>query len=187
MPQNVMDLRILGQRGPSVVSLNVSRVGRLPCSRYRRAGRWLPGPRNAIDLVRLSVHVSWATICWRWRTAHPAARVARDLLSIQLVGHNISRPSFVSDPRAAMPVPPPALSLISRRHPFHAGWTTRGDRNDRFLCFGLWPIDHHQGIRRQRKRSAAHSDRQQRCASHGFPPFVGFLQQKPRTERGPGK
>jgi hypothetical protein len=50
------------------------RVRRLPLSRYRRAGRWLPRPRNAIELVRLTVgRGSWTTIFWRWRAAHSSA------------------------------------------------------------------------------------------------------------------
>src|ERR1700730_12698682 len=56
--------------------------GELPCSRYRVAGRWLPRPRNAIDLVRLTVLVCWATIGWPLRTAHPTAGVASRLLGI---------------------------------------------------------------------------------------------------------
>jgi hypothetical protein len=64
-----------------------------------RAGGWLSRPGNAIDLVRLTVgRGSWATICWRWRAAHPSwrsshptASVACSFLGVELVSHVIAR------------------------------------------------------------------------------------------------
>ena len=66
---------------------------RSAATRCRPAGRWLPRPRHAVDLVRLTVGVCWATICWRGRGCHPAARVARGFLSVELVGYVVASAS----------------------------------------------------------------------------------------------
>jgi len=81
-------------------------------------GRCLPRPRHAIDLVRLTVGISWITIGWRRRTAHPpwrwcgrhpAARVARNFLGVELVGY------VVASARA----PASGSTMMTRLYPMH--------------------------------------------------------------------
>ena len=90
-------IAVLSKRkeGPPVIGVPPARRGRLL---GWWAGRWLSRPGNAIDLVRLTVgRGSWATICWRWRAAHPswrschpAAGVACGFLGVELVSHVVA-------------------------------------------------------------------------------------------------
>ena len=62
-------------------------------ARVFRAGGCLPCPRDAIELVRLTVGPgSSATRCWRWRWrgCHPAARTGQ-FLCVQLVSNVVIR------------------------------------------------------------------------------------------------
>src|SRR5438034_1286676 len=58
---------------------------RLPPHRRVRARRWLSRPWDAIDLVRLTVDVGCAAICWRAR-----AGGARSFLGVELAGHVVA-------------------------------------------------------------------------------------------------
>jgi hypothetical protein len=58
---------------------------RLPPGRRIRARRWLSRPWDAIDLVRLTVDVGCAAICWRGR-----AVAARSFLGVELAGHVVA-------------------------------------------------------------------------------------------------
>jgi hypothetical protein len=78
-------------RGRSIRARRDLRSSRNICwawpGRVIRARRWLSRPRDAIDLVRLTVDVGCAAICWRGRTC---PGVARSFLGVELVGHVVA-------------------------------------------------------------------------------------------------
>ena len=128
----------------------LSVTGRQMCARRRL-------PRSGYALRRGWLSERPSTRTWR----HHATLILRALLSVQLVSDRIGGAGSLRHPTAAIRVPPLSFALVSGRHQARAGRTARGDVQYWLLRLNLRPIDHYQGVRRKRKRCAAHRDRQQ--------------------------